>query len=115
MKNKSPAPDKLGSEENIQTDTNCTSESSNIKRQSELLTLLIYFFDGGSLNRFEAEELGCHCLNTSVCDIYRKWEIRLARKYEKVPTRFRAQVRCCRYWLDPQDHAYVAEILAKAA
>lgn len=103
-----------GSDENIQKDTNCTSESSSRKCRSKLQTLLIYFYEGGSLNRFEAEKLGCHCLNTSVHDIYRKWGLRLLRKTEKVPTRFRAKVRCCRYWLDPQDYVYVAEILSKA-
>ena len=115
MRDKSPAPDKLGSEENIQTDTNRSSESNSRKKQSKLMTLLIFFSKGGSLNRFEAEKLGCHCLNTSVYDIRRKWGIRLARKTEKVTTRFGNRVTCCRYWLDPQDYAYVAEILSKAA
>ena len=111
----SPSLETKGSDSSISQDTKDNTESSSRKRQSKLMTLLIYFSEGKSLNRFEAEKIGCHCLNTSVNDIRRKWGIRLARKWEEVPTRFGAKVRCCRYWLDLQDYAYVAEILTKAA
>ncbi len=52
----------------------------------------------GSLNRFQAERLGDHCLNSTVSELRADGHAILSR-YEKVQTRFGRQVRVKRYFL----------------
>ena len=64
---------------------------------------------GRSLNRFQAESLSDHCLNTTISKLRRgsllaindKFEV--VKGYEKLPT------FCKRYWLSPEP-----EVLARA-
>ena len=55
----------------------------------------------GSLNRFEAEPLGDHCLNSTVLTLQNEDGIRIARHDEKVPTRFGSSATVCRYRVMP--------------
>lgn len=52
----------------------------------------------GSLNRFEAERLGDHCLNTTVSEL-RKEGHNIVACQEMVPTRFGREARVKRYHL----------------
>lgn len=52
----------------------------------------------GSLNRFEAERLGDHCLNTTVSEL-RKEGHNIVAYQEMVPTRFGREARVNRYHL----------------
>lgn len=72
---------------------------------------LLRFIDGVSMNRFEAERLGDHCLHTTVSDLQRRYGIRFCRKRERVPTRFGKPVTVCRYWLDGDTRAKLAYLL----
>ncbi len=52
----------------------------------------------GSLNRFEAEQLGDHCLNTTVSDLKKRgFQIESVR--EKVKNRFGSETTVNRYWI----------------
>ena len=52
------------------------------------------------LNRFDAEGIGCHCLNTSVAVVRAMYGERLIQRWERVPSRFNPDgVRVYRYWL----------------
>lgn len=54
----------------------------------------------GGLNRFEAERIGDHCLNSTVADIRKIYGARLFQRWETVPTRYCVTgVRVLRYWL----------------
>jgi len=52
----------------------------------------------GSLNRFEAERLGDHCLNSTVALLRDKGHLIYSR-WERIPTRFDKSVRVKRYYL----------------
>lgn len=52
----------------------------------------------GSLNRFEAERLGDHCLNSTVSELRKEGHVIHAME-EHVPTRFGRNVRVKRYFL----------------
>jgi len=52
----------------------------------------------GSLNRFEAERLGDHCLNSTVSELRKEGNVIMAHA-EMVPTRFGRKVRVKRYHL----------------
>lgn len=52
------------------------------------------------LNRFEAERIGDHCLNSTVADIRKTYGSKLLQQWETVPSRYCAKgVRVLRYWL----------------
>lgn len=51
-----------------------------------------------SLNRFEAERLGDHCLNSTIAEL-RKDGHEIGSISELVPTRFDREVRVNRYFL----------------
>lgn len=54
------------------------------------------------LNRFDAESIGDHALNSTVAVIRREYGDKLIQRWETVPSRFSAKgVRCLRYWLAP--------------
>lgn len=51
-----------------------------------------------SLNRFEAEHLGDHCLNSTISEL-RKQGHTIISSPEEVDTRFGRKTRCKRYYL----------------
>lgn len=56
------------------------------------------------LNRFEAERIGEHCLNSTVAEIRAMYGNRLTQQWETVVSRFCARgVRVLRYWLTEAD------------
>lgn len=48
--------------------------------------ILAYLVAGGSLNRFEAERLGDHCLNSTISALKHNWGIDFDIVHERVPT-----------------------------
>ena len=59
----------------------------------------LYF---GSLNRFEAERIGDHCLNTTIAQLRGKG-VQLLDRWEKVPSRgARGHTNVKRYWVRPE-------------
>ena len=72
------------------------------KRQNKLENILIQFLDGHTLNRFEAEKLNDHCLNSTVATLG-KFGILIDRKFEIVPCLGgKATISLKRYWLKPE-------------
>ncbi|MDP3514179.1 MAG: hypothetical protein Q8S20_15680 [Sulfuritalea sp.] len=52
------------------------------------------------LNRFEAEQFGEHCLNSTVAIIRATYGAKLIQRWETVPSRFSDRgVRVLRFWL----------------
>lgn len=62
--------------------------------------MLALFAAGHSLNRFQAERHGDHCLPTTISDLQKRYGIEFQRQQEKVPTRFGRPTRATRYWLE---------------
>ena len=52
------------------------------------------------LNRFEAERIGEHCLNSTVAVLREMYGDKLIQQWETVPTRYcETGVRVLRYWI----------------
>ena len=82
----------------LQTDatTEALKNRTPTKRHVVLLALA-----NGSLNRFEAERRGEHCLNSTVAEL-RHSGVTIVDEWETVPTRgARGETRVKRYWCDP--------------
>ena len=80
--------------------TNEDSHPDFTQRQRKVDSIIQAFFNGQSLNRFDAEALHDHCLNTTV-SIIGKLGVAIQRKRERVPCKGgQATVSVNRYWLD---------------
>ncbi|WP_244128114.1 helix-turn-helix domain-containing protein [Burkholderia gladioli] len=103
----------------------CKKTSSDVNTLAERKPLgkidriLLEFRRGAALNRFEAERLGDHCLNSTVA-VLRAEGWLIIGEWETVPTRFGKTARVLRYRLvgfrNPSEIAEeVAEILGNGA
>lgn len=55
---------------------------------TKLSRVLAFLVAGGSLNRFEAERIGDHCLNSTISALKHNWGIDFLVVPERVPTRW---------------------------
>ena len=87
---KTPDPTKAGS-----SARNGIESSAAPTNEEEVLRALYV----GSLNRFEAERIGDHCLNSTIAQLRGKG-VQLVDEWEKVPSRgSRGFTRVKRYWV----------------
>ncbi len=69
------------------------------------------FYEGNTLNRFEAERsVNDHCLHSTVSTIQAKG-VAILRKTERVPGFMGIPTECCRYWIAPQSRQRARELL----
>jgi len=78
----------------------------NTARPRKLDTIRRVLCEGVSLNRFEAERYGDHCLNSTIAELKNRQQLAILSEWETVPNRFGDPVRVKRYWLelDGQDN-----------
>lgn len=82
--------------------SNNSNGKQDSKKQSKLSHVLSFFFSGGSLNKYEAERMGDHSLNSTVSTLANSHGIKFDRGREKVPTRFGKPASVTRYRLNPE-------------
>lgn len=92
---------------------NVEREQFSPKRTKE--NVILAALRHGSLNRFEAERIGDHCLHSTVSTLTRKQSLRFDREWERVPTRFGKDVRVKRYRVAASSREVADRILAAAA
>ncbi|WP_457788337.1 hypothetical protein [Pseudomonas sp. PL-6] len=79
---------------------------------TKLTRVLEYFASGGSLNRFEAERLGDHCLNSTIAVLSGQYALNFIRQREKVPNRFGTDTPVIRYRLNENEQQRAGQLLA---
>lgn len=79
-----------------------SAPATRIRRNTKLGRILTVLAAGRSLNRFEAERIGDHCLHSTVAKIER-YGIRVQRHGETVPGYGGHRVRVMRYSLSDDD------------
>ncbi|SEJ43839.1 hypothetical protein SAMN04244579_04370 [Azotobacter beijerinckii] len=65
-----------------------------------------------SLNRFEAELLGDHCLNSTIAKLTHSYGLEFQRQPEKVPNRWGAPCDVTRYGLPESQRQHARAVLA---
>ncbi|RON45086.1 hypothetical protein [Pseudomonas frederiksbergensis] len=88
--------------------------------QSQLITeatckiarILIHLSTGASLNRFEAEDLGDHCLNTTISALANRYGLFIQRNYELAPNHWGKPCRVKRYSLPFSEREKARKVLA---
>lgn len=73
--------------------------------------IIQHLLKGFSLNRFEAEKLGDHCLHSTISSLSKDLEIEILREWEKVPNRFGGTTKVKRYWLSEADIIKVQSLI----
>lgn len=81
-----------------------------LRRDTKLGRILSALATGRSLNRFDAERLGDHCLNTTISKIERHGLL-VSRREEVVPGYGGHKTRVCRYWLSEDECRRAVAIL----
>jgi len=82
------------------------------KSPSKTMRILAHLLTGASLNRFEAEPLGDHCLNSTISVLANRYDLTFQRKPEKVPNRWGKPCRVIRYSLTVNDLVCANAVLA---
>lgn len=82
-----------------------------VNREAKIRKIITFFANGGSLNRFEAELIGDHCLNSTISTIKHSYRLKVSWQWERVPTRFATETRVKRYSLAPDQQEKAKNLL----
>lgn len=84
---------------------------STTETPSKIARILAHLLSGASVNRFEAERIGDHCLPSTIATLANHYGLTIARKQERVPNRWGAPCTVTRYSLPPSQHARARAVL----
>lgn len=80
------------------------AESTRTKSITKIERVISALMSPAGLNRFEAERIGDHTLNSTMAKIRVRCGARVSQEWETVPTPYcKRGVRVLRYWLMPSD------------
>lgn len=81
--------------------------NNTTKPPSKIARILAHLISGASINRFEAERIGDHCLNSTIAVLSNKYNLTIQRKSERVPNGWGDPCIATRYSLpvSQQDNA----------
>lgn len=78
---------------------------------SKIARILAHMLSGASVNRFEAERIGDHCLPSTIAVLANHYGLTIVRKQERVPNRWGAPCTVTRYSLPPSQHKRARAVL----
>jgi len=78
---------------------------STTEGPSKIARILAHLLTGASVNRFEAERIGDHCLPSTIAVLANHYGLTIERKQERVPNRWGAPCTVTRYSLPPSQHS----------
>src|SRR5690606_1206022 len=79
---------------------------------SKIARILAHLMAGASINRFEAEYLGDHCLPSTIAVLANRHGLLVARQSESVPNRWGKPCAVPRYSLPECEHGKARNVLA---
>jgi hypothetical protein len=86
------------------------TQGANIKTVSKNDTILNALVET-PLTRFDAEQLGDHCLNSTISGLSKQHDLELPRRWVKVPNRFGGETPCKEYTTSDEDKLKINKIL----
>lgn len=84
---------------------------SSTEAPSKIARILAHLLSGASINRFEAERIGDHCLPSTIAVLANHYGLTIERKQERVPNRWGAPCTVTRYSLPPSQHKRARAVL----
>ena len=88
---------------------------STTETTSKIARILAHLLTGASVNRFEAERIGDHCLPSTIAVLANHYGLTIERKQERVPNRSGAPCPVPRYSLPPSQHKRARAVLVALA
>ncbi len=85
--------------------------SASTEDLSKIARILAHLLTGASINRFEAERIGDHCLHTTISTLTNDYGLTFIRAWEQVPNRFGGKTRVKRYALPTFERDRAAKLL----
>lgn len=79
---------------------------------TKIARVLAHLLSGASINRFEAERIGDHCLNSTIAVLANTHCLAIQRQPEKVPNRWGKPCSVHRYSLPASEHKRARAVLA---
>jgi hypothetical protein len=79
---------------------------------NKICRVLAYLITGKSLNRFEAERIGEHCLHTTISRLSNHHGLNFMRQAEAVPNNWGSPCRVVRYWLSATERKRAKVLLS---
>lgn len=97
------------------TEKNDTHDAEPLKQApSKIARVLAYLLPAcNSLNRFEAEALGDHCLNSTIAKLAHSYGLVFQRQPEKVPNRWGKPCDVTRYSLKDSEYDSARAVLTQ--
>lgn len=86
--------------------------SNNTKAPSKIANILAHLLNVGTLNRFEAERIGDHCLHSTISSLSHCYGLTFLRTPEKVPNHWGQPCDVTRYSLPTSEHQKARTVLA---
>lgn len=85
--------------------------NSNTTPPTKIARILWHLLNGTTLNRFEAERIGDHCLNSTISTLANSYGLTFSRTPEKSPNRWGAPCDCKRYGLPVSERQRAHNVL----
>ena len=105
--------EELSSRAHGQHTTSASDAELLAQAPTKIARVLAYLLPAcNSLNRFEAEALGDHCLNSTISDLSNRYGLGFKRQLEEVPNRFGKPCLAKRYSLPDSEHDKARKVLA---
>lgn len=82
-----------------------------IKKPTKIARVLAHLLTGASINRFEAERIGDHCLPSTISSLANRHGLVIQRQQESVPNRWGDPCPVTRYTLPRSQHQYGRAVL----
>ena len=85
--------------------------SNNAKAPSKIANVLAHLLNVGTLNRFEAERIGDHCLHSTISALANGYGLKFERTPEKVPNHWGQPCDVIRYALPASEYQKARAVL----
>ncbi|UVJ44296.1 hypothetical protein NVV94_01385 [Pseudomonas sp. LS1212] len=85
---------------------------SSTEGMSKIARILACLLTGTSINRFEAEGLGDHCLNSTISELENRHGLIIDRHFERVPNRWGDPCQVKRYSLPSSESDKARKVFA---
>jgi len=85
---------------------------SSTAAPTKIARILAHLLTGASINRFEAERLGDHCLPSTIAVLANRNGLIFQRQWERVPNRWGKPCTVTRYSLPASEHKRARAVLA---
>ena len=100
----------ISEEKRSQAHGNSTTTNTG-KAPTKISRVLAYLLQGRSLNRFEAERLGDHCLHSTISSLAHCYGLKFARQSERVPNHWGLPCQVTRYSLPSSEGKHARNVL----